>query len=98
MTQEDSPSTPRKRSSGFGDRFIPARSSVSRQNYTLNDGPPSPTTPSSKKRPPSLLDNGTREPKLIGLAGGEVDAVKGQFFPLFVIKTYAINRREQQNL
>ncbi|TIB92852.1 WD40 repeat-like protein [Wallemia mellicola] len=76
MTQEDSPSTPRKRSSGFGDRFIPARSSISRQNYTLNDGPPSPTTPSSKKRPPSLLDNGTREPKLIGLAGGEVDAVK----------------------
>ncbi|TIB14246.1 hypothetical protein E3P92_02034 [Wallemia ichthyophaga] len=76
-----SPSTPRKRTSAsnFADRFIPARSSVSREAYTLHDSAQSPThlhSP-SKKRSTSLLDspNTPREPKLIGLAGGEVDAV-----------------------
>ena len=60
-------------------RFIPSRTpNLSRQTYTLHDSPTSPSaTPSNKRKPPSLFDNGTREPKLIGLAGGEVDAVKG---------------------
>ncbi|TIA90979.1 hypothetical protein E3P99_01336 [Wallemia hederae] len=63
--------------SGKSDRFIPSRSPLSKISYNLDDSTLTPSCEMSyKTHSPSLLNNSSPQPKLIGSAGGAIEAAK----------------------